>query len=144
MASNDIEVLDPAATVEKLKKITSEVALSRRRFLTGLGVAGVAAGTGLELGPVAHAQQPIPNGYQQVDVLNYLLNIKYLTATFYSYVTQGADLPGTTYATLGTGAVYNTPSGSRPSPRSKTICSTRCTTTTSIKWSTCAISSRGR
>ena len=110
MASNDIEVLDPAATVEKLKKITSEVALSRRRFLTGLGVAGVAAGTGLELGPVAHAQQPIPNGYQQVDVLNYLLNIKYLTATFYSYVTQGADLPGTTYATLGTGAVYNTPS----------------------------------
>jgi hypothetical protein len=110
MASNDIEVLDPAATVENLKKITSGVALSRRHFMTGLGVAGVAAGTGLELGPVAHAQQPIPNGYQQVDILNYLLNIKYLTATFYSYLTQGADLPGTTYATLSSGAVYNTPS----------------------------------
>ena len=109
MASNDIEVLDPAATVEKLKKIVSKVALNRRHFMAALGAAGVAAGTGLVSGPVAHAQQPTPNGYAQVDVLNFLLNIKYLKATFYSYVTQGADLPGSSYVTLGTGQIYNPP-----------------------------------
>jgi hypothetical protein len=109
MASNDIEVLDPAATVEKVKKLTSEFALNRRQFMGALGVAGVAAGTGLVSTPVAHAQEPTPNGYTQLDVLNYLLNIKYVIATFYSYLTQNADLPGSTYVTLGTGQVYNTP-----------------------------------
>ena len=110
MASNDIEVLDPAATVEKLKKVVSGVALNRRHFMAALGAAGVAAGTELVSGRVTHAQQPTPNGYQQVDVLNYLLNIKYLTATFYSYLTQGADLPAATYATLSSGIIYNQPS----------------------------------
>ncbi|MGP8225552.1 MAG: ferritin-like domain-containing protein [Terracidiphilus sp.] len=110
MASNDIEVLDPAATVEKLKKVVSGVALNRRHFMAALGAAGIAAGTELVTGRVTHAQQPTPNGYQQVDVLNYLLNIKYLTATFYSYLTQGADLPAATYATLATGIIYNQPS----------------------------------
>jgi len=118
MASNDIEVLDPAATVEKLKKIVSGVELNRRHFMAALGVAGVAAGTGLVSSPVAHAQQPKPSGYAQVEVLNFLLNIKYLKATFYSYLTQGADLPanytpvsgGNTYTpTIGSGQIYNQP-----------------------------------
>ena len=43
MASNDIEVLDPATTVEKHKETESGVALDRRHFLTALGVAGAAA-----------------------------------------------------------------------------------------------------
>jgi hypothetical protein len=108
-SSNDMEVLDPTATVEKLKNIVSKVALNRRHFMAALGVAGIAAGTRLGSGPVARAQQPTPNGFAQTDVLNFLLNVKYLKATFYSYVTQGADLPGLSYVTLASGQVYNQP-----------------------------------
>ncbi len=108
-SSNDIAVLDPTATVEKLKNIVSKVALNRRHFMAALGVAGIAAGTRLGSGPVARAQQPTPNGFAQIDVLNFLLNVKYLKATFYSYVTQGADLPGSSYAILSSGQVYNAP-----------------------------------
>ena len=108
-SSNDIEVLDPTATVEKLKNIVSKVALNRRHFMAALGAAGIAAGTRLGSGPVARAQQPTPNGFAQIDVINFLLNIKYLKATFYSYVTTGADLPGSSYATLASGQVYNAP-----------------------------------
>ena len=78
------------------------------------------------------AQQPTPNGFAQIDVLNFLLNVKYLKATFYSYVTQGADLPGSSYATLGSGQVYNAPGKItfiRHQRRAdQPICSTRCTT----------------
>jgi hypothetical protein len=110
MASNEAEVLDPAATVEKLKKFASERVLNRRHFIAALGVAGVAAGTELaSSGPTAFAQQPKPNGYAQVDVINLLLNVKYLKATLYSYITQGADLPGSSKVTLGTGGVFNAP-----------------------------------
>jgi len=109
MASNDIEVLGPAATIEKIKKIASGVALNRRHFMAALGAAGVAAGTGLVSGPVARAQQPTPTGYAQTDVLNFLLNIKYLKGTFYSFVTQGVDLPGPSYITLSSSQVYNQP-----------------------------------
>ena len=108
MASNDIAVLDPAATVEKLKNIVSKVALNRRHFMAALGAAGVAAGTGLVSSPVAHAQQAY-TGYSQPDILNFLLNIKYLKATFYSFVTQGVDLPGSSYVTISTGQIYNQP-----------------------------------
>ena len=108
-SSNDIEVLDPTATVEKLKNIVSKVALNRRHFMAALGMAGVAAGTGLVSRRDADAQQPTPNGFLQVDVLNFLLNIKYLKATFYSYITQGADIPASTYVTLATSQVYMQP-----------------------------------
>jgi len=108
-SSNDIEVLDPTASVEKLKNIVSKVALNRRHFMAALGAAGVAAGTGLVTRRDAHAQQPTPNGFNQVDVLNFLLNIKYLKATFYSYLTQGADLPASTYVTVGSSQIYSTP-----------------------------------
>ena len=47
MASNEIEILDPTATVEKLKKIAAGRALNRRRFLASLGMTGAAAGAGL-------------------------------------------------------------------------------------------------
>jgi len=109
-SSNDIEVLDPTASVEKLKNIVSKVALNRRHFMAALGAAGVAAGTGLVTRRDAHAQQPTPNGFLQVDVLNFLLNIKYLKATFYSYITQGVDLPASSYVTLGSSQIYNVPS----------------------------------
>src|SRR5664280_627611 len=108
-SSNDIEVLDPTASVEKLKNIVSKVALNRRHFMAALGAAGVAAGTGLVSRPDAHAQQPTPHGFLQVDVLNFLLNVKYLKATFYSYLTQNADLPASTYVTLGSNQIYSVP-----------------------------------
>jgi hypothetical protein len=116
MASNDIEVLDPAATVEKHKETESGVGLDRRHFLTALGVAGAAASVmaGADLlssGPKAFAQfQPPIGGYKQLDVLNFLMNIKYLKATLYAYLTTGADIPEyPTNVTFGTGYIYNPP-----------------------------------
>jgi len=111
MASKEVEVLDPAPTVEKLKKSAPERVLNRRHFIAALGVAGAAvAGTELvRSGPTALAQQPKPNGYAQSDVLNFLLNVKYLKATLYSYITQGVDLPAATFTNLGTGGVFLPP-----------------------------------
>jgi hypothetical protein len=109
MASNDLEVLDPAAPVEKVMESNAGHELDRRQFFAALGVAGVAAGAALLSTTSADAQQPNPGGYAQVDVLNFLLNVKYLKATLYSYATQGADLPGSSYVTLGTGQVFNQP-----------------------------------
>ncbi len=108
MASNDVEVLDPAAPVEK--STTSGIELDRRHFIAALGVAGAAAGTALIVGSKAQAQQPIPNGYNQIDVINLMLQVKYLKATLYStYITQGTDLPGASQVTVGTGAIYQAP-----------------------------------
>ena len=112
MASKEVEVLDPTATVEKVKKSASGVVLYRRHFVAALGVAGAAAGTALVAGPTAKAQQPKPSGYKEVDIMNFLLNIKYLKATLYSYITQGLDLPATfngvtTNVLTGTGGVFN-------------------------------------
>jgi len=110
MASKEVEVLDPAATVEKDKETASQVALDRRYFMAALGVAGAAAGAALMSTPsTVHAQQPVPNGFTQLDILNFLLNIKYLKATLYSYLTQGADLPAASGVTVGTGGVFNAP-----------------------------------
>ena len=150
MASKEVEVLDPAPTVEKLEKSASERVLNRRHFIAALGVAGAAvAGTELvRSGPSALAQQPKPNGYAQVDVLNFLLNIKYLKTSFYSYITQGADLPPTTFANLGTGGVFSPPAKitftvctDRHRPRRSPISSTSCTTTKSMNSSPCVRSS---
>ena len=115
MASNDVEVLDPAAPVEQVTEDKPGFELDRRHFFTALGVAGVAAaGAAFVSNKSAIAQQPTPNGFAQVDVLNLMLNVKYLKATLYSYITQGTDLPGSSLpgastVTLGTGGVYNAP-----------------------------------
>jgi hypothetical protein len=111
MASKEVEVLDPAPTVEKLEKSAPERVLNRRHFIAALGVAGAAvAGTELvRSGPTALAQQPKPNGYAQVDVLNFLLNLKYLKASFYSFLTTTGDLSPTSFANLGSGGVFQPP-----------------------------------
>ncbi len=113
MASNELEVHGPAATPGKMKKIVSGVELNRRHFMAALGAAGVAAGTGLLSAPVARAQQTQSlNAFNPTYVLNFLLNIKFLKATLYSFITTGNDLPAN-YAspevTLGTGQMYNKP-----------------------------------
>jgi hypothetical protein len=86
--------------------------------MAGLGLAGAAVGAGLLSRRSARSSvveaASFPTTFGQVDYLNFLLNIKYLQATFYSYITQGTDLPanyvvnGVTYKpTLGTGIVYD-------------------------------------
>jgi hypothetical protein len=121
MASNDLEVLDPAATVEKLGENSAGRALNRRNLMTaGLGIAGAAIGAGLVSRrsvkrPSVVEAASFASTFTQTDYLNFLLNIKYLQTTFYSYITQGADIPanytvnGTLYRpTFGTALVNDT------------------------------------
>jgi hypothetical protein len=102
MASNEIEILDPAATVDKLNKIAADRAVNRRRFIAALGITGAAAGAGLLSGCANNASSPIAVlGAGQTDILNFVLNIEYLEATFFAYLTTGADLPASVTANSG-------------------------------------------
>jgi Ferritin-like domain len=104
MASNEIEILDPAASVEKLKKNAAGRALNRRHFLAALGMTGAAAGAGLMSGcSTSNTVTATTAGTAQTDVLNFVLNFKYLEATFYANITTGGDLPSS--ATTGGGSV---------------------------------------
>jgi len=109
MASKEIEVLDPAATVEKLSSIATARALNRRNFMAALGMTGAAAGAALLSGctssTVAVSTTTVAPG--ESDVLNFALNLEYLEATFYSYITQGVDLPAS--VTVGSGAISGAP-----------------------------------
>ena len=109
MASNETEVLDSAASVEKLKKIAAGRALNRRYFLAALGMTSAAAGAGLMSGCSSSttAVATTPSSPAQTDYLNFILNIKYLEATFYSFISQGTDLTGT--AVQGSGAITGAP-----------------------------------
>jgi len=114
MVSNEIEVPGPAASVETLKKIASGRALDRRHFMTALGIAGAASGAALVAGRTAAHPNPNPKtrpstveaaGPGPLDYLNFLLSLAYLEATFYAYITTGADIPYTTGVTVGSGAI---------------------------------------
>ena len=110
MASNEIEILGSDATVGKLKKIAAGQALNRRHFIAALGMTGAAAGTGLLSGCSSSTTSTAAGASAtaaQTDVLNFALNLEYLEATFYSFITQGTDLTGT--AVVNSGAVTNAP-----------------------------------
>jgi hypothetical protein len=110
MASNEIEVLDPAATVEKLRNLATGRALNRRHFMAALGMTGAAAGAALLSGCTAtNAVVAVTPTAGQSDILNFALNLEYLEATFYSYITQGADLPSSSGATVGSGTITGAP-----------------------------------
>ena len=108
MASKNTEVLDPAASVQKLEQVASRRALNRRHFMAAIGAAGAATGAAL----LSERKNARPNTVQaaaftQNDVLNFLLNLEYLQATFYSYITQGTDIPPT--LTTSSGAITGNP-----------------------------------
>jgi hypothetical protein len=108
MASNEIEILDPAVSVGKLKNIAAGSALNRRHFIAALGMTGAAAGSGLLSGCSTSNIVPATTAtLGQTDILNFLLNIKFLQATFYAYVTLGTDISSA--QTTGSGVVTNAP-----------------------------------
>jgi Ferritin-like domain len=109
MASTEIEILDPAATVEKVKKIAASRALNRRHFIAALGMTGAAAGAGLMSGCTVGTSTVATTtaGVGQTDILNFALNLEYLEATFYSFITQGTDLIGA--AVFNSGAITGAP-----------------------------------
>jgi hypothetical protein len=99
-------------TVEQAKAIRAERTLNRRRFMTGLSLAG-AAGSMALLGGCGNSHSNgsstvMAAGPSETDVLNFALNLEYLEATFYSFATQGTDLPSN--LTAGSGAITGAPS----------------------------------
>jgi hypothetical protein len=102
MASKEIEILGPAASVGKLKKIAAGHALNRRHFMAALGMTGVAAGAGMMSGcSTSNSVAVTTASTAQIDMLNFALNVKYLQATFYSFIAKGTDLTGSAVTNSG-------------------------------------------
>jgi hypothetical protein len=111
MASNEIETLDPAATVDKLNKIAAGRALDRRHFITALGMTGAVAGAAGLMSGCNATSTPIAvttAGAGQTNILNFLLNLEYLQATLYSFLTTGADVANSA-VTTNSGAITGAP-----------------------------------
>jgi hypothetical protein len=120
LASNKIEVLtetsDAVNTAGDLETTPAGRDVNRRRFLAALGITGAVAGAGMMSGCSASSTTKTSNASSsasqaQVDALTFALNLKYLSATFYSFITTGADISTskTKVNLQGSGAVTGTP-----------------------------------
>jgi hypothetical protein len=113
MASHEVESLGSARSVEKLQELAAGRALNRRRFVTALGMTGAAASAGLmsgcSNGTVTASTSPSGSTTTsaQIDALVFALNLEYLEATFYAFITQGTDLSAS--LTASSGAVSGAP-----------------------------------
>jgi hypothetical protein len=108
MASNEIEIPDSAVSVGKLKKIAAGRVRNRRYFLAALGMTGAAAGASLVgCSTTSKSVAVTTAGAGQVNVLNFILNFKFLEATFYASITTGGDLAAG--STVGSGPVTGAP-----------------------------------
>lgn len=119
MASNQIEEMQtqplevpevqiPASgeALDTVLGMSSRRSLSRRNFMTALGVTSAGAAL-LASRTQTHPDTVLAAGPGPTDILNFALNLEYLEATFYSYITQGVDLPAA--LTVGSGAITNPP-----------------------------------
>ena len=95
-SSNNLPPTVEASLARKLKQIQSDRTVNRRNFMAGLGIVGIAAtGSALLTGCSdgnGQITDVIAAGSSQNDVLNFALNLEYLEATFYSYITTGNDI----------------------------------------------------
>ena len=90
----------------RLAERRQSVRADRRRFLSTLGAAGAVAGSVALTGGLSGCNDvtsPVlpSNSPSVVDVLNFALNLEYLEASFYLYVTTGGGLSSTD---MGSGA----------------------------------------
>ena len=114
-------IADQQSTFDPSSLIPQVSRLSRRGFVTSLGLAAGAAGTICLIGcndsmpaspaPTATTTPTMPTTPTSttpsvVDVLNFALNLEYLEASFYSYIATGGGLSATD---LGSGAGTITP-----------------------------------
>jgi hypothetical protein len=111
-SNNDIQDLE-LITVEQAEALRNHRAINRRKFMAGIGLAGAAAGAALLGGCSSNNTMAsgsggvMAAGPSETDVLNFALNLEFLEATFYSFATQGVDLPSS--LTTGSGAITGAP-----------------------------------